>query len=66
VRDGQYDEALTALRTMSRDADHFLVPAAADKIKSSITEATVWAERGIAWKQQGVLAPAYAQTPPDY
>lgn len=64
VRDGRYDAVLTLLRSMSGDADRFLVPAAAEKIKDSITEASGWAERGIAWKQQGLLAPAYAQTPP--
>jgi hypothetical protein len=66
VRDGQYDQALAGLRTMSMDADYFLVPATAEKIKSSVAEATIWAERGIVWQQQGLRAPAYAQTPPGY
>jgi hypothetical protein len=66
VRDGHYDEALTGLRNLSADARQFLVPPAAQKMEAGINEATAWAERGMTWKQQGLLAPAYAQTPPGY
>lgn len=63
VRDGNYDETLTALGTMSADANRLLVPAETDKIKTSIADATAWAERGIAWKQQDLLAPPYGNAP---
>ena len=66
VHDGRYDETLTALRNMSADAGQLLVPASAEKMKATIIEALVWAERGVAWKREGLLAPAYAQTPPGY
>lgn len=64
VKDGRYDQALSGLESLSVDADRYLTPAAAAKVKAMVSEALVWAQRGVAWKQQGLLAPPYSQTSP--
>jgi len=58
VREGRYQQALTNLRSMP--ADRFLIPVEAEKINSIIREATNWAERGMQWEAQGLLAPSLA------
>jgi len=55
VRDGSYDRVITALRSLQADAPRVMTPAAAEKMNGFATEATTWAERGVAWKQQGIL-----------
>jgi hypothetical protein len=66
VRDGNYDHVVPALHSLAADATRLMTAAAAEKMNGFVTEATTWAERGIAWKQQGLLAPAYGQTPPGH
>lgn len=63
VRDGDYDHVVPALHSLAADATRMMTPDAAEKVNRFVAEATTWAERGIAWKQQGLLAPSYAQTP---
>jgi hypothetical protein len=64
VRDGKYDETKSHLQSLAADGERYLISAEAEKLKASVREAMVWADRAIAWKAQGVLAPAYARTPP--
>lgn len=63
VRAGNYDHVVPALHSLAADATRMMTPAAAEKMNRFVAEATPWAERGMAWKQQGLLAPSYAQTP---
>ncbi len=63
VRDGNYDRVLPALDSLRADAARLMTPTAAEKMNGFVTEATAWAQRGIAWNQQGLLAASYAQTP---
>ncbi len=62
VKEGRYEQALSGLESLSADADRYLTPAAATKMKAMVSEALVWAQRGLAWKQRGLLAPPYSQT----
>lgn len=62
VRDGDYDHVVPALHSLAADATRMMTPAAAKKMNRFVAEATTWAERGIAWKQGGILAPPYGQT----
>lgn len=64
VRGGNYDQVVPALHSLNADAARLMTPASAKKLDSFIAEATTWAERGMAWKQQGLLGPPYAQTEP--
>jgi hypothetical protein len=64
VRQGRYDEAKTHLQSLSADADRYLMPTDAQKMKASVREAMTWADRAVAWKSQGLLRPPYAATPP--
>ena len=63
VRDGNYDHAVQALHSLRADTSRLMTSDAAEKMNRFVAEATAWAERGMAWKQQGLLAPSYAQTP---
>jgi hypothetical protein len=64
VKDGRYEQALSGLESLSVDADRYLTPAAAAKMKAMVSEALVWAQRGVTWKQEGLLAPPYSQISP--
>jgi hypothetical protein len=62
VKEGRYQQALTDLHSMAADADRLLIRPEAEKIRAAIREATGWAERGIAWKAQDLLAPPLTVT----
>ncbi len=66
IKGGRYEQAVSELQAMHADADRYLTDPAAGKMKAEIVEATAWAQRGIDWKQQGLLAPPYSQTSPGF
>lgn len=63
VRTGNYDRVVPELGALHADAARLMTPAAAEKMDRFVTEATTWSERGIRWKQQGLLGRPYAQNP---
>jgi hypothetical protein len=50
VKAGRYDAAKAALPSLSADAERLLVPASVARVKAAVADATIWADRGIAWQ----------------
>jgi hypothetical protein len=54
VKARRYSEAKTALAAMAADADTVLTARAASAVKDAIRQAAKFADRGVAWKAQGL------------
>jgi hypothetical protein len=55
LRARHYDRVLPALNLLRADAVRLMMPAAAKKMTGFVAEAAVWAQRGVMWKQQGII-----------